>query len=215
MIRLRRKIAVAIVAILAVATGYLVLESAPAEAADHTDPPSRVDGGDADDIGDIYAWHDSTDDTLTVVLTFAGPIAPAADQTGTYDADKLYGIHIDNSGDNSANFNIWVRFGQNSLGDWGVQVENLPGTTGPVVGPVETTVSGEGGTQVWAGLRDDPFFMDLTGFQDTVASGDLSFDPTRDFFEGLNITAVVLEMSLPAAAGGNTDLQVWSTTGTL
>lgn len=126
----------------------------------------------------------------------------------------LYGIHIDNSGNNVANFDIWVRFGQNDLENWGVQVQGLPGATGPVVGPVETIIE-EGNLKVWAGLRDDPFFFDLEGFLTTATTGTISFDPTRDFFAGQNITAVVLEIPLGAAQGGGSDLQVWSTTGTL
>lgn len=195
------------------ALGFFALQPDVVEAADHTDPPDRVDAGDAADIGDIYSWHDA-DGMLTVVLTFAGPVAPSADQTGTYDEDVLYAVHIDNSGDNVANFDIFVKFGQNDLGDWGVQVQGLPGSTGPIVGPVESEIS-DANTKVWVGLRDDPFFMDLQGFLDTTSTGTLSFDPTRDFFAGLNITALVLEMPLSAAQGGGTDLQVWATTASL
>lgn len=183
-----------------------------AEAADHSDPPARVGAAiDAADIADLYAWHSSDDGTLTVVMTFAGPSMPSAGQAGQYDADVLYGIHIDNSGDDSANADIWVRFAQNDLGDWGVQLLGVPGEAGAVSGPVETDVDGANGAKVFTGLRDDPFFFDLEGFQNTVSSGDLSFMNTRDSFEGQNVTAVVVEIPLAAALGGGTDLSIWAT----
>ena len=72
-----------------------------ATAADHNDPPARIGGNiDAADIADLYAWS-SASGTLTMVLTFGGPDTPAAGQAGTYDANVLYGIHIDNNGDNT------------------------------------------------------------------------------------------------------------------
>ena len=203
------------VAALALAAGFYFTNSEPVQAADHTDPPDRVMAGNTADIGDIYAWHDSSAGTLTVALTFAGPLAPIADQAGAYDEDVLYGVHIDNNGDNAPNFNVWVRFAQNDLGDWGVQVTGLPGTTGPVEGAVETTLNPGNDVKVWAGLRDDPFFFDLEGFNDTLATSTLAFDPTRDSFAGANITAVVLEVPLAAALSGSDDLQVWATTRTL
>lgn len=187
----------------------------PARAADHTDPPSRVGTpGAATDIGDLYAWHSADQSTLTIVLTFSGPLAPVAGQMGNYDPDVLYGIHIDNNGDNAPNHDIWFRFAQNDLGEWGVQAQGVPGEAGPIQGAVESTVNGAG-AKLWTGLRDDPFFFDLQGFQDTVMTGNLSFDSTRDSFAGANITAIVLEVPLTAALGGGTDLQIWATTATL
>lgn len=183
-----------------------------ARAADHNDPPARVGNAvDAADIADLYAWHSDDDGTLTIAMTFAGPTMPADDQTGTYDADVLYGIHIDNSGDNTANSDIWVRFAQNDLGDWGVQLLGVPGEAGPVVGPVETEIDADNGAKVFTGLRDDPFFFDLEGFQNTVMTGDLSFMSSRDSFAGQNVTTVVLEVPLAAALGGGTDLSIWAT----
>ena len=199
--------AVVAVAALVASAAYLG-QGDKADAADHTDPPMRIMAGDAADIGDIYAWHG--DGTMKVVLTFAGPVAPVADQTATWDPDVLYGVHIDNNGDNAPDRNIWVRFGQNALGEWGVQVENVPGAEAAIVGAVETTIEAEG-AKVYAGLKDDPFFFDLQGFQDTLANETLSFDGGRDFFAGQNISAVVLEF--PTSELGGTEIGVWATTG--
>ena len=179
-------------------------------AADHNDPPSRVGTNiDAADIADLYAWHSA--DKLTLVLTFAGPAAPAAGQAGMYDPDVLYGLHIDSNGDHQPDSEIWVRFAQNDLGAWGVQLVGLPGEAGAVQGAVDTELNGAGGAKVWTGLRDDPFFFDLQGFTDTLNTGALSFMSTRDSFEGLNATAVVIEVPLAAALAGGTNLSLWAT----
>lgn len=179
-------------------------------AADHNDPPDRVGANvDAADIADLYAWHSS--DTLTLVLTFGGPTMPAADQSGLYDADVLYSVHVDSDGDNVADQDIHVRFAQNGLGEWGIQAAGLPGESGPVSGAVETELSGTN-AKVWVGLRDDPFFFDLQGFGDTLQSGALSFDNTRDSFAGQNVTAIVIEVPIADALDGGSALSLWSTT---
>ncbi len=183
--------------------------SATAIAADHAEAP--IAGADAAaDIADLYAWHD--EGTLTTILTVAGLGLPG--EAAVYDADVAYGIHIDNDGDNEADIDIIVKFGQDSQGEWGVQVSNLPGTGAPVSGAVEQVVQAAGG-KIWVGLRDDPFFFDLEGYENTLATGALSFDSSRDSLAGTNVTAIALEMDLGVATGGNDTIQVWATSGRL
>ena len=143
-----------------------------------------------------------------MVLGFA-PLNPAGG-SATYDADVLYTVHFDNNADNAADHSVHVRFGQNTAGEWGVQLEGLPGVTGAVSGPVETTLTAGTG-QAWAGLADDPFFFDFQGFEDTLATGMISFDADRDSFEGTNVTALVVEMDLAEALDGETTLSMWAT----
>ena len=207
----------AMIAALAVMTagfGLQLTATPEVQAADHTDPGGLDTLGDADDIGDLYAFHENG--KLVLVLTFAGPLAPVAGQTGNYNRDVLYGVHIDNSADNVADFNIYARYGMNSLGEWGIQVSGLPGEAGVVVGPVETEIAGDNG-KVWTGLRDDPFFFDLAGFQATVSSGTISFNPANDFFAGSNITTIVMEVPLTAVTvdtATGKKLSIWATTAT-
>lgn len=160
------------------------------------------------DLSSLYSW--SSGNSLFVVLTFD---AFSTSFTGTYDPNVLYTIHIDNNEDNVPDKDIWIRFGQNDQGDWGVQVLNLPGATEDVVGPVETVIEGGNGTRAWAGAADDPFFFDLQGLALTKANQSLSFDPSRDFFAGTNVTAIVLEMNFAAALNSSDNLTVWATTG--
>lgn len=175
------------------------------EAADHTDPPDRA-GDTAADIADIYAWHG--DGTLKVAVTFAGLAVPG--EAATYDRDVLYGVHIDTDADQTADHDVWIRFGSNEAGDSGVMVSGLPGEDAAVVGPVEEIIEGSSGTMVYAGLRDDPFFFDLEGFMNTLDTQSLSFDSERDSFAGTNVTAIVVEIPLDAI--GSPAFDVWGTT---
>jgi hypothetical protein len=93
-----------------------------------------------------------------------------------------------------------------------LQVDNLPGWPDPIVGKVNSLIRRGNDLAVFAGLRDDPFFFDLEGFLETLATGTLSFDGTRDSVAGLNATAIVLEMDLTAALDGGSSLNVWATT---
>ena len=103
--------------------GVLALGTSGVFAADHAEAPG-TQADSAADISDFYAWH-TADDKVVAVIDFAG--LAAAGDPATYDADVLYGIHIDNDGDNEPDLDVWVRFGQNGAGEWGVQVVDLPG----------------------------------------------------------------------------------------
>ncbi|NJK33270.1 MAG: DUF4331 domain-containing protein [Deltaproteobacteria bacterium] len=189
--------------------GGLGLGASGVFAADHIEAPGTQNDTPGD-ITDFYAWH-TDDNKLVAVIDFDG-LKEAGTATGTYDPDMLYGVHIDSDGDNVADIDVWVRFGQNGEGEWGMQVTNLPGAgEDPVVGPVETEIDAGNGLRVFAGLRDDPFFFDLDGYLETLMSGTLSFDSANDSFAGTNVTSIVLEMDATMAAGGGTTLQTWAT----
>jgi hypothetical protein len=191
----------------------LLLTQDGVQAADHAEAPG-TSGDNPADIADVYAWHSEDGSRLVAVLTFAG--RQAAGTPPTYDTEVLYGIHIDNNADAMPDIDIWCRFGTNMAGDeTGMQCLNIPGTTGPIEGPVETNLDLGNSFTAYAGGFDDPFFFDLEGYQQTLMSGTLSFDNMRDFFAMQNVTAIVIEMDADAAAGGGTELQLWATTGRL
>ena len=128
------------------------------------------------------------------------------------DPDVLYTMHIDSD---DASFDpdvsIHARFAQNGAGEWGVQLMGIPGTPGPVVGRVGATLD-LAGALAYTGVREDPFFFDLQGFQTTLMTGTLAFDPTRDFFAGGNVSAIVVQIPLRALPGSG-PYQIWATTG--
>lgn len=202
-------------AITALVGGALYVTGAGLTAADHLDPPGRTNPANdttpdkAADIADVFAWHTATD--INLVLTFAGP--QATNLPATYDPNVLYTINVSNAAPRTTpNIPIEVRFGQGSGSNtFGVQVRGLPGVSGAIEGAVETDLVKDG-VRVRAGLFDDPFFFDLQGFRDTVATGTLSFNNQRDFFAGQNLTAVVISIPRSRIENGANLVDVWATT---
>jgi hypothetical protein len=190
----------------ALSMGAMFTAAGTVIAADHVDSPNAK-GDAAGDITDVYAWAEG--DSVTAIVAFAG--LAESGEPATYDADVLYGLHVDNDGDGESDHDIWIRFGQNDAGEWGVQVTGLAGQDA-VVGPVDEVIDAELGQRVYAGLRDDPFFFDLEGFRDTLMTGTLSFQNDRNFFAGVNVTAIVIEASRDQLANGDEPFTIWATT---
>ena len=201
----------------AVALTVLSLRASDVVAGDHHEAP-LAEAEPAADIADLYAWHEGGN--LIMGLSWAGyTLRESQDATfALFDENVLYGLHIDTDNDNVADHDIYARFGQNDAGEWGVQVENLPGTTAPVSGPAETNIDAGGGAQIYAGIRDDPFFFDSEGFRASLmstpgAADALKFDNSRDFALFQNATILVVEVPLASlSGGGGSAFQVWSTT---
>ena len=191
------------------AAGVSLLTVHPLRAADHLDPPARTNIGSASDvaadIADVFLFGDAT--SVSVAVTFGGP--QEAGVPPKYDADVLYRIHLSNAGDATVdNAVIDVRFGKDPAGKWGVQLLNVPGASGPIVGPVQTALA-SGSVNAEAGLFDDPFFFDLQGFNDTKATGKLSIINTRNFFAGKNDTAIVVQMPRSAIEVPGSPITAW------
>ena len=185
-----------------------------ANAADHFDSPPRTDPlvstrpDLAADIADIYVWHQN--DNLVLAYTFAGP--QLADRPPTYDRDVLYTINISNAGfPTDPEIQIRFRFGRDAAGNVGVEITGLPDGGGPLVGPVEQTLT-RNNILARAGIYDDPFFFDLQGFRETRSTGTLAFRSDRSFFTGQNDTAVVFQIPLNFVRNGANRLDVWVTT---
>ncbi len=183
----------------------LVSIAAPALAADHAEA-TGTQADPAADITDFYAWSDGS--TITAILNYNPLMVPG--DPAVYDADVLYTVHFDLDGDAVSDHDIHVRFGTNSAGEWGVQAMGIPSAGAPVQGPVESVVAGPG-SMLYAGLRDDPFFFDLNGFNDTVTSGDLVMDGSDDI-AGFNVMVIALQFDAPSLLGNDVDFQTWATT---
>ena len=208
----------------AVSVGILVLfamgvfDAPTSFASDHFEAP-LVQQHKGADITDVYIF-DTVGDTVTMIVCFAGftgaDLGTATD--ATYDKDVLYTLNIDTNMDNKTNHAVQWRYGTNNAGDWGVSVANIPGVDATIVGAVDTAL-GDGGTKVWTGNADDPFFFDAVGYLTTLRTGSLglgegetpSFDNTRDFLAGMNVTSMVIQVPV-SAFGGSESIQVWATT---
>ena len=86
-------------------------------AADHAEAPETMMKH-AADITDFYAWH-KDDGKIVAIITYASFIE--AGGPPEYDSGLVYGVHIDNDGDNEPDHDIWIRFGQNTAEAWGVE----------------------------------------------------------------------------------------------
>jgi len=209
---MRAKTGLATVAIAAICGGGWWASNV--RASDHDESPLvKLDA--ALDITDVYVF-DSGNNRTAIVVCWAGfnDSRPQPDTAALYDPNALYTIHVDNDGDNLADHQIYWRYGISADDQWGIQWTGIPGTDGAVSGGVETIFDAGALARVWTGWADDPFFFDAGGYLMTVATGIISFDPTRDFLAGLNVTAAVIEVDTDALTGGN-PIQVWATASSL
>jgi hypothetical protein len=208
-------------------------------ASDHQDTP-EVELSPRMDINDVYAFPGSSPDRTVLVLTTSSPITPAQGASAAFDPNLLYQLKIDNTGDAIEDRVIQFTF-DGSGTDQTVEMRGpvTPPMLGtrttvadiePVVtGRINTTLQGNG-VQLFAGLRDDPFYLDLeqvfrilpdrrpvsgplSQLPDTPSAS--SFRPSgqaMDYLRGLNTLAFVVE--LPTAMltqGGAPKFGVWGT----
>lgn len=107
---------------------------------------------------------------------------------------------------------IKARFGKGQgANDWGVRFEGIPGVTGALEGPVETTLTANG-VKARAGLIDEPFFFDLIGFRETRSFGTIRIRNDRNFFDGQNDTVIVFEIPDANLGSNVSKIDVWGQT---
>ena len=209
-------------------------------ASDHQDTP-EVELSPRMDINDVYAFPGSTPDRIALVLTTSSPITPAQSSGASFDSNLLYQVKIDNTGDGVEDKVIQVTFsGTGTSQQVTVRGPVAPAQTGTmntlvsgnaaVTGVVNTNLGSATGVQAFAGIRDDPFFLDLEQFFRIVpdrkpVSGALSQLPDQpsasafrpagqavDYLRGINTLAIVLEMPATMLTdGGNKKIGVWGT----
>ena len=159
--------------------------------ADHLEAPLvQADG--RIDIADVYAFQSPEDEDNTGLIMTVNPAAGVMNGT-TFSPDHTYNFKIDNEGTFIEEITYEVTFSAPSSVEQDVTLKR----NGVVVAEGETSTDDEeeidvdGGGSLFAGLRDDPFFFDLIGFT-TLAF--CATDPSPDFFAGLNVSAIVLEV---------------------
>lgn len=214
----------------------VALATRHASASDHQDTP-EVELNPTMDINDVFAFPGSSAGRIVLAMTTASPLTPGTPIS--FNPNLLYQFKIDNSGDGVEDRVIQVTFtGSGASQQVHVRGPMTPaqvGTMNTVVanasetmGPVNAAIGTADGVQVFAGLRDDPFWIDLEQFFRILpdrkpVSGQLSQlpdapsasawrNPGVDFLKGLNCLAIVIE--LPVAqltAGGNAKIGVWGT----
>jgi hypothetical protein len=210
-------------------------------ASDHQDNPF-VELNPALDMTDVYAFPSATPGRIVLVLNSWAFLTPAETPSTSFDPNLLYQFKIDNTGDAKEDLVIQVTFtgtGPNQTVEVrgpvappvaGAMGNKIASIAPAVSGKVNTTIGSPTGMQVFAGPREDPFFIDLEQFfrilpdrrpvtgqlsklPDTATA--TSFRPAGsavDYPKGFNVLSIVIE--LPAAqltAGGTPKIGVWGT----
>ena len=205
---------------------------------DHQDTP-EVELSPRMDINDVYAFPGSSEGRIVLVMTTSSPITPAQSGAASFDPNLLYQLKVDNTGDAAEDLVLQFTFtGTGANQRVSVRGPVLPAQSGmmntvvdmapAVEGAINSNLGSASGMQVFAGLRDDPFFLDLEQFFRIIpdrrpVSGPLSqipgtptataFRPAGqavDYLRGINTLALVVE--LPESMLGNaTKLGIWGT----
>jgi hypothetical protein len=206
-------------------------------ASDHQDTP-EVELNPNMDINDVYAFPGSTPERIVLAMTTASPIAG---QGLSFDPNLLYQIKVDNTGDAQEDLVFQITFNSATGSTQIVRVAGpvapaLQGTKSVLVntsqiveGAVGTTIGSATGMQVFAGLRADPFFIDLEQFFKIIpdrrpSTGPLStpLTPTANAFRSpgvdllrpFNALAIVIELpktQLLSSTASDAKIGVWGT----
>jgi hypothetical protein len=209
-------------------------------ASDHQDTP-EVELSPRMDMNDVYAFPGASADRIVLVMTTSSPITPAQSGSASFDPNLLYQFKIDNTGDGVEDKVIQVTFsGTGTNQQMTVRGPVAPATTGTMntlvssgtslTGGVNTNLGNAASLQAFAGIRDDPFFLDLEQFFRIVpdrkpVSGALSQLPDQptassfrpagqavDYLRGINALGIVLEMPTAMLTdGGTKKIGVWGT----
>jgi hypothetical protein len=223
---------------LLVGAGWLGLS-----ASDHQDTP-EVELHPRLDINDVYAFPGSATDRIVLAVTTSSPLTPAQTPNATFATDQLYQIKVDNTGDAIEDLVLQFRFtgsGANQnvelLGPvaparTGTQTRFVDGAA-TVSGRINTVLGSPSGVQLFAGTRDDPFFIDLEQFFRIIpdrapVQGPLSQigpkpeasafrNPGIDFLRNINALAIVVELPTSMLLGANASagdpaIGIWATT---
>lgn len=204
-------------------------------AADHRDGSTST-GEPAADINDVFAFLSDDGANLNLIMT----VFPAADDASQFSDTVQYVFHV-NSADNigplaggqTETLIICTFAADQTAQCWAGADEYVTGDASLEAG----ITNASGRLTVFAGLRNDPFFFRLDGFNSartTVrdAAGGLTFDefgcPTldadtanalvgllqsgEDFFAPLNTLAIAVQIPIDVVTGGGDILGVWAST---
>ncbi|NHN24870.1 DUF4331 domain-containing protein [Flavobacterium jejuense] len=188
-------------------------------AADHIDAPA-VQGGTAD-ITDFYSFQGENTSNLVFVANVKGLLSPTASASASFDEGVLVEFNIDNNNDNVEDLVIQAIprngkmyfFGPVAPGTAGtsstIKTNNLLGSVSITPYGSQAITSVQSGVNLFAGLRDDPFFFDFGQYSEIIAGNASSFNnPGTDTFAGSNVMSIVVELP-KSMLGGSGTLNTW------
>jgi len=227
--------------LLALFAGRLAPSSS--KASSHREAPLISEDPTADNT-DLYAFRSpDKPDTLTIVSNWVPGEDPAAGPNYyTFSQTARYNIYVDRNGDGRPDLSYRFQFktptGPYFLGNtqqsWTATLNGkawAKGTT-PIdnIGPrfngfvgvknyeaaAEKTIVDAGGTKIFAGQRDDPFFADVGAIFDLVAIRKAGTTGNKgggkDFLSGYNVHTIALQIPISQIDTKSHTLGVWSST---
>jgi hypothetical protein len=210
-------------------------------ASSHREAPLISEDPTADNT-DLYAFRSpDKPNTLTIVSNWIPGEDPAAGPNYyTFSQTARYNIYIDRNGDGRPDRTYTFRFktptGPYFLGNtqqtWTATLNGKPWASGktPIndIGPrfnafagaksyeatAEKTIVDKGGTRIFAGQRDDPFFADVGAIFDLVAFRKATGNEGggKDFLSGYNVHTIALQIPISEIDTASHTLGVWSST---
>jgi len=234
--------AAALGAITVSALAAAVVSSGPSAgtASSHREAPLISEDPSADNT-DLYAFRSpDKPDTVSIVSNWIPAEDPAAGPNYyTFSPSARYNIYIDRNGDARPDITYRFRFqrtagplflgntvqkysatktvnGKTRLLTW---AKTPPNNIGPRATPnyrelAAKAVVNAGGTQVFAGQRDDAFFGDIGAIFDLLAfrKGTGASGGGKDFFAGYAVHSIALQIPISELNAKSSTIGVWSST---
>ena len=238
----RRRALVASLVVLAGAAGTAALVIA----SDHQDTPF-TELNPKSDLTDVYAFPGAAAGRIVLAMdtrAFLTPAQASDPNEASFDHNLLYQFKIDNNGDAKEDKVIQVSFtgeGANQQVEVrgpiappvpGAMENELADVTPVVTGELNSTLGTPSGLQVFAGPRDDPFFIDLEAafcilpdrrpVQGPLSTscalqpnGQAPFffrNPGINYVAGFNVNSIVIELPSAMLENGTPGkLGIWGT----
>lgn len=214
-------------AIIASSAAYLYLR-----AADHIDG-SAIVAGQAHDITDFYAFESpENSDNYVFAVNVQGLVPPSATDQLAFSEDVMFEINLDTDADLVEDLLIQAVFYDGSVVVYGPTAASAPGLNSTIETSgirIEAPITAygqspqivtQGGIKVFAGPRDDPFFMNLFRFIDIIDGVFGVENPPTSFNEdgtdslaGTNVLSLVIEVP-KSQLGSSSTFSTWVETKT-
>ena len=231
------RVKVLLFALMLCSVGFMTLGAAKRgpvviPAADHRDSPTAIIDPSAD-LADVYAFTDPNIPGNVVLAMTVNPFqAPGNNQF--FSPDVLYQFKISNNG-KTVDEDLVIQFTFTKAGDdqtvtmVGPVKPKKAGATSSILDAAKGGIKVSGlangtvipddsnGIQLFAGLRDDPFFFDLIFGE--KAAGIIKGPPIAarkpgiDYFAGFNVSIIAVDIPAKLLTGtAGSKIKVWATT---
>lgn len=155
----------------AASVGFLVTR--PAQSSDHADTPD-IAANPSTDLSDVFMFPSKENPNNVVLVMCVNPLITSGNiASARFDPNVLYQFKIDNTGDAVEDVVIQAKFDNSATQKVSISGPIKPSSPGTVnvqekaysvTGTINAAFSPTAGMNVFAGVREDPFFFDLERF---------------------------------------------------